>query len=103
MHDLSLELRATNQRIVELTHKPIRERVAEALLIIKEAFGLDADGMTLRSPLKREEIASIVGTAPESVIRTLSEFKSENLIATNGRTIQLVNMRALVHIASIRD
>lgn len=103
MHDISLELRATNQRIVELTHKPIRERVAEALLIIKEAFGLDADGITLRSPLTREEIASIVGTAPESVIRTLSDFKSENLIATNGRTIQLVNMRALVHIANIRD
>jgi CRP-like cAMP-binding protein len=101
MQKLSSEVRTSRQRMVELTHKSIRERVAEALLIIKEAFGVDNDGITLRSPLTREEIAAIVGTAPESVIRTLSEFKADNLIATNGRTIKLLNVRALMHVANI--
>lgn len=103
MQKLSSEVRLSRQRMVELTHKSIRERVAEALLIIKEAFGVDNDGMTLRSPLTREEIAAIVGTAPESVIRTLSEFKADNLIATNGRTIKLLNVRGLMHVANIHN
>lgn len=102
MQRLSSEVRFSHQRMVELAHKSIRERVAEALLIIKEAFGVDHDGITLLSPLTREEIASIVGTAPESVIRTLSEFKSDRLIATNGRTIKLLNLKGLLHIANIR-
>lgn len=102
MQSLSSEIRMTHQSMVELAHKSIRERVAEALLIIKEAFGVDQDGITLLSPLTREEIASIVGTAPESVTRTLSEFKSDHLIATSGRTIQLLNVKGLHHIANIR-
>lgn len=103
MQHLASEIRHTRKRIVELTHKSIRERVAEALLIMKEAFGVDADGITLRSPLTREEIAGIVGTAPESVIRTLSEFRADKLIATNGRSIQLLNIRGLVHVANIQN
>lgn len=103
MQKLSSEVRLSRRRMVELTQKSIRERVAEALLIIKEAFGVDNDGLTLRSPLTREEIAAIVGTAPESVIRTLSEFKADNLIATNGRTIKLLNVRALMHVANIHN
>lgn len=103
LQHLASEIGHTRKRIVELTHKPIRERVAEALLIMKEAFGIDADGITLRSPLTREEIAGIVGTAPESVIRTLSEFRADKLIATNGRSIQLLNIRGLIQTANIHD
>ncbi|MCX6139275.1 MAG: helix-turn-helix domain-containing protein, partial [Candidatus Kapabacteria bacterium] len=56
-----------------------------------------------KSPLTREEIASIVGTAPESVIRALSEFKSDNLIETEGRTIRLKNVKGLIRTANILD
>lgn len=103
MQQLSSEVQDAQRQIVELAHKTIRERLAEALLVLKEVFGTNADGLTLASPLTREEIASVVGTAPESVIRTLSEFKADKLIAINGRSIQLTNLKGLARIANIQD
>lgn len=103
MQDLSHEVEDAERRVVEIAQKSVRERVAEALLVLKETFGLSEDGETLNSPLTREEIAAIVGTAPESVIRTLSEFKSDKLIETEGRTIRLKNVRGLIKTANIMD
>jgi CRP/FNR family transcriptional regulator len=103
MQDLSHELEDAERRVVEIAQKSVRERVAEALLVLKETFGLEQDGETLNSPLTREEIASIVGTAPESVIRTLSEFKADKLIETSGRSIRLKNVKGLIKTANIND
>jgi CRP-like cAMP-binding protein len=103
LQQLSSEVQTAQRQVVELAHKSIRERLAEALLILRETFGTIDDGMTLASPLTREEIASVVGTAPESVIRTLSEFKADKLIAINGRSIQLTNPKGLARIANIQD
>ncbi len=103
MQDMSHEIEEAEKRVVEIAQKSVRERVAEALLVLKETFGLADDGQTLNSPLTREEIASIVGTAPESVIRTLSEFKADNLIETSGRSIRITNVKGLVKTANIHD
>ena len=103
MQQLSSEVQEAQRRIVELAHKSIRERVAETLLVLREVFGTQTDGVTLASPLTREEIASVVGTAPESVIRTLSDFKADKLITTNGRVIRLTNLRGLARIANLTD
>jgi CRP/FNR family transcriptional regulator len=103
MQQLSAEVQDAQRQIVELAHKSIRERVAETLLVLKEVFGTGEDGLTLASPLTRDEIAAAVGTAPESVIRTLSEFKSDNLIALSGRTIKLINVKGLSRIANLYD
>jgi CRP/FNR family transcriptional regulator len=103
MQDLSHELEDAERRVVEIAQKSVRERVAEALLVLKETFGVDQDGETLNSPLTREEIASIVGTAPESVIRTLAEFKADKLIETSGRAIRLKNVKGLIKTANIND
>ncbi|HCN06049.1 MAG TPA: Crp/Fnr family transcriptional regulator, partial [Bacteroidetes bacterium] len=80
-----------------------RERVAEALLILRETFGYEADGKTLNMTLTREEIADIVGTAPESVIRMLTDLKNEELIETEGRRIRVKNLRGLVAAANLVD
>lgn len=103
MQRLSTEVQDAQRRIVELAHKTIRERVAETLLVLKEVFGTGDDGATLTSPLTRDEIASVVGTAPESVIRTLSDFKADNLINIKGRSIKLTNLKGLARIANIQD
>lgn len=103
MRDLSQEVEDAERRVVEMAQKSVRERVAEALLVLKETFGVAEDGETLKSELSREEIASIVGTAQESVIRTLSEFKASRLIEANGRTIRLKNVKGLIQTANISD
>lgn len=101
LEKMSHELQETEQRVVELAQKSVRERVAEALLVLKNTFGTEEDGETLNLPLTREEIADIVGTAPESLIRMLSDLKADNIIETHGRRIRLVDHKALVQTANL--
>jgi CRP-like cAMP-binding protein len=93
------ELAEANSYITDIAQKTVRERVAEVLLNLVKDFGLD-DQKYLRISLTREELANIVGTATESVIRLLSEFKSDKLIELNGRRIKIVDLRGLEKISS---
>jgi CRP-like cAMP-binding protein len=72
--------------LVSLAYSSIRQRTAEALLDLNSAKEIGKSGITIA----REDIARIVGTAPESVIRVLSEFKSEGLIETDGSQIKIL-------------
>jgi CRP-like cAMP-binding protein len=93
------ELAEANSYITDIAQKTVRERVAEVLLNLVKDFGLD-DQKSLRISLTREELANIVGTATESVIRLLSEFKSDKLIELNGRKIRILDLRGLEKISS---
>ncbi len=93
------ELAEANSYITDIAQKTVRERVAEVLLNLVKDFGLD-EQKYLRISLTREELANIVGTATESVIRLLSEFKSDTLIELNGRRIKILDLRGLEKISS---
>ena len=93
------ELAEANSYITDIAQKTVRERVAEVLLNLVKDFGLD-DQKYLRISLTREELANIVGTATESVIRLLSEFKGDRLIELNGRKIKILDLRGLEKISS---
>ncbi len=93
------ELGEANSYIVDIAQKTIRERLAEVLLQLKKTFGLDKDNI-IQINLTREELANLVGTATESVIRLLSEFKNEKWIETKGRKIKILNFSALLKLAN---
>ena len=78
----------------------MRERLAEVLLLLKENFELDNQN-TLQISLTREELANMVGTATESVIRLLSEFKQDKLIELQGRKIKFLDLTSLRRVANI--
>lgn len=99
---LSHELGDATKVITDLAQKSVRERVAEVLLILKETFDLD-DEKTLQVQLSREELANIVGTASESVIRLLSEFKKDGMIDLKGKNIMLLDIPKLTKTANIFD
>ena len=94
------ELEESHSMITEIAHKPVKERLAELLLILKNRFGINENGQ-LNISLSREDYANIVGTATESVIRLLSEFKAERYIDINGKKIIIINERALERLASM--
>jgi CRP-like cAMP-binding protein len=94
------ELREANSYITDIAQKSVRERLAEVLLILKDNFDLD-NQKTLKISLTREELANIVGTATESVIRLLSEFKQDKMIDLEGRRIKIINIAGLKKIANI--
>jgi CRP/FNR family transcriptional regulator, polysaccharide utilization system transcription regulator len=96
------ELGEANSFITDIAQKTVRERLAEVLFILKDTFGVDENNV-LQISLTREELANIVGTATESVIRLLSEFKDDKLIELMGRKIKLLNQIALKKIANMYE
>jgi CRP-like cAMP-binding protein len=94
------ELGEANSFITDIAQKTVRERLAEVLLFLVNDFGLDSQQF-LKISLTREEFANIVGTATESVIRLLSEFKSDKLVELNGRKIKIININGLKKISNI--
>lgn len=96
------ELGEANSFITDIAQKTVRERLAEILLLLINEFGLDEQSF-LKISLTREELANIVGTATESVIRLLSEFKTDKLVELNGRKIKILNIRGLEKISNLFD
>lgn len=94
------ELGEANSFITDIAQKTVRERLAEILLLLVHDFGLDENNY-LKVSLTREELANIVGTATESVIRLLSEFKSDKMLELNGRKIRILNIKALEKISNV--
>lgn len=94
------ELGEANSFITDIAQKTVRERLAEILLLLVHDFGMDEQNY-LRISLTREELANIVGTATESVIRLLSEFKSDRLVELNGRKIKIIDKKGLEKISNV--
>ena len=94
------ELGEANSFITDIAQKTVRERLAEILLLLMNDFGIDEQN-NLKISLTREELANIVGTATESVIRLLSEFKSDKLVELNGRKIRILNKKGLLKISNV--
>lgn len=99
MQQTCKELGEANSFITDIAQKTVRERLAEVLLNLKEIFDLDENNV-LQISLTREELANIVGTATESVIRLLSEFKHDKLIDLNGRKITILDIKQLEKISN---
>jgi CRP-like cAMP-binding protein len=94
------ELGSANNYITDIAQKSVRERLAEVLLHLKDEFGINNEGV-VSIALTREELANIIGTATESVIRLLSEFKSEGIIELQGRKIKLLDIIKLKKISNV--
>jgi CRP-like cAMP-binding protein len=94
------ELEEANSYITDIAQKTVRERLAEILIHLTEEFGVDENNY-LKISLTREELANIVGTATESVIRLLSEFKSDMLIELHGRKIKIINLKGLEKVSNV--
>ena len=97
------DLKMAEDRITSMATKTVRERTAEALIMLKNYYGLKPDGVTLDVALTREDLSNIVGTATESLIRMLAEFKADKLIDLKDRQIQILNSAKLAHVANIED
>lgn len=99
---LSEELKFSNCRIISLTQKHVRGRVAESLLILCDIYGFEEDGRTLSVYLSREDIANLSSMTTSNAIRTLSNFASEGIISIKGRRITLIDKCALKDVSELR-
>ncbi|MFM7428701.1 MAG: Crp/Fnr family transcriptional regulator [Flammeovirgaceae bacterium] len=96
------EMGIMEERMAEIAHKSVRERLAGSLLMLKETYGMEGEKSELIDiALSREDLASIVGTASETIIRLLSEMKSENIIAFEGKKIRVLDAKKLARQADL--
>lgn len=100
LQKIAFELGESSNTVTFLAQKTVRERLAEILLLLEMKLGTDPEGF-IKISLTREEIANLIGTATESAIRLISEFKNDELIETEGRNLKILNhekLRKLGHL-----
>ncbi len=85
------------EQLLSLAYSSVRKRVADALVLLQRKYNTEnKESFTIS--LNRDDLASIVGTATETVIRALSEFKDEGLIESKGREIHVLNLEGLARL-----
>jgi CRP-like cAMP-binding protein len=92
------DLKISDEHMVNMAQKSVKERLAETLIYLHENFGINIDG-TLKIQLSRDELASMIGTATESCIRLLSDFNKLGLIELIGKKIILKDIQKLKKLA----
>ena len=99
IHELSRNLGGSDNKLVTLTQKHIRGRLAEALLLLADNYGLEDDDATLRICMSREDLASLSNMTSSNATRTLGAFVEEQLILVDGRRIKIINPQRLRKIS----
>tara|TARA_Y100001001_G_scaffold77009_1_gene74924 strand:- start:1397 stop:2032 length:636 start_codon:yes stop_codon:yes gene_type:complete len=97
LRHMAHDLKEADDVIVNISQKTVKQRMAEAFLYLQNNFGEDAEGY-LALTLSREDISNVVGTATESAIRIISEFKKKGLIQTSGKKIGIKDERKLLEM-----
>lgn len=99
IHELSRNLGGSDTKIINLTQKHIRGRLAEALLLLADNYGYESDGLTLKIYMSREDLANLSNMTTSNAIRTLTSFVAEKLIMVDGRRIRIINENQLRKIS----
>ena len=99
---LSREVRQQEDRLVSVAQKRVRERLAETLLILRQSHGIsDNKGVLINLRLRRQDLAAIIGTSTESLVRELQELRKQQIIQVHQRMIRIVNVPKLIHAANL--
>ncbi|MBC7556197.1 MAG: Crp/Fnr family transcriptional regulator [Chryseobacterium sp.] len=100
LQKIAFELGESSNTVTFLAQKTVRERLAEILILLEQKLGTNPEGF-IQISLTREEIANIIGTATESAIRLISEFKNDHLIEVEGRNIKIINREKLKKVGHV--
>lgn len=95
LKELSSELADRATFITNMAQKSVRERLAFSLLLLQDVYKEDMIN------LSREDLANFVGTATETLIRLLKDFKEENLINTHARKIEVIDRAGIMKVAGV--
>jgi CRP/FNR family transcriptional regulator len=93
------ELQASERRMRNLVHMPVKGRVAQAIILLKNQFGVNDNGFINFEPAK-QDLASYAGAAYESLFRTLNDLADENILELSGKSIMIKDESKLLRIIS---
>ena len=96
---LTDELKESEQRMRNLAHMPVRGRVAQVFITLKNQFGVNKNG-GINIELSRQDLASFTGTAYETLFRVINDLIEDKVIAITGKNIVIVNEDKLLNLTS---
>ena len=100
---LSHEFAVLANSLTMFAQKSVRERLALQLIVIREKYKVNFQpGMPVEINMSRDDLASLVGTARENVVRVLSEFKEAGILETKGRKIIVHDVNKLISITNYK-
>lgn len=99
---MARNLGEAEERLLHTAYKPVRERLAEALLLLQQAFRPTNDE-PFSIPVSRDDLAALTGTTKETASRLLSEFRDDGLVLTQGSRITVLKQEKLSQLASLYD
>jgi CRP-like cAMP-binding protein len=98
---LSHEFSVLANSLTMVARRSVRERLALQLVVVREKYkNDDTPGAVVEINMSRDDLAGLVGTARENVVRTLSAFKEEGILETRGRKIIVRDIKKLVEVAN---
>ena len=98
LRHMAHDLKEADDVIVNMSQKTVKQRIAEAFLYLRNNYGEDEEGY-LSLTLSREDIANVVGTATESCIRIISEFKKKGYLKSSGKKLGIADLKGLQDLA----
>ena len=88
------ELKQSERKMRNLAHMSVKGRIAQALLTLKNKFGIKEDG-NIDILLSRQDFASYTGTTYETVFRIMADLAEQNILSVDGKKITILDERAL--------
>jgi len=100
---LSHEFAVMVNSLTLFTQRSVRERLALQLVVLREKYKVDfKEGMFVEINMSREDLANLVGTTRENIVRILGEFKESGILETKGRKVIVRDVVALIKIANYK-
>ena len=100
---LSHEFAVLINGLTLFSQKSVRERLALQLIVLREKYKVNFQpGMSVEINMSRNDLASLVGTGKENIVRVLTEFKGEGILDTKGRKIIVKDVNKLIAIANYK-
>ena len=97
---LSEELKQAERKITITAQQPVKDRVAQCLLVLIKNYGYEKDNSTINIVVKRQEIAGLSGTTRETATRILYQLKSNKIIDLIQKKIKILDINKLKGIAN---
>lgn len=103
IHLFSRDLKAAEKTITDIAQKTVKERLAQSILMLHQCYGAEDDGKTINVRITREELSNVVGTARETVTRSLLELSKEKIVELSGKKIKILDRDRLIATANVFD
>jgi CRP/FNR family transcriptional regulator len=103
MRILSNNLKTAESQTMNIAQKTVKERLAEFLILKHKALTNQKDNIKSSFSFSRKDSSDILGCAPETLTRMLSQFNTDKLIGIEKKKIKILDFQKLKRIANIYD